>query len=581
MDRQTRRQPDAGFQVFPDGSSARFLGPAGLQLPEPLRALALGFLNEGEQHVEFIWTADASGLFWSVALSSVMIRGRSVARLTAWRSDKLPFGVSRRELDVVTLVASGLTNPAISRALVLSTRTVTTHIDHVMRKLQVTSRTAIAARALDSGLVGLPTPVEIDCFGEMRVGRIVRSAGRPAALANSPRERRVSRDEIVIGALIPLWGRGGPDGVEMLNGATLAIEEINRRGGVHGRGLRMECADADVDDRLSVETAVKGLLSQNVDVITSGYLAHQPAAIEAASIDGVPFMHSSASKAVETMVADDPRQHRNVFQFCPSDAEYAPNFVRFVSELRHSGEWLPVSGRLVVVHQSAWHFVDFGLTEADRIASQNGWELISLSVSDTDGDGSQWADAATSIRSLRPAAVMIGSYFLSDHHQFIETASTDRTGMLIYSIYAPSIPEFRRRLSALSEGIVWATTTGTYSDGLGRDFAARYTSRFGVAPGRSHAGISYDRIRILAQAWGQLDDPGDFDALSERVAETRYRGLNGAYSFSPTGHGTLALGSTSTDPSIAQAHTIFQIQASRNVLIYPKIYATGRYRSEL
>ncbi len=54
-----------------------------------------------------------------------------------------PHGLSRRELEVATLVAEGHTNQQIAQKLVLSIRTVETHLSHVFTKLGVTSRVGV------------------------------------------------------------------------------------------------------------------------------------------------------------------------------------------------------------------------------------------------------------------------------------------------------------------------------------------------------------------------------------------------------------------------------------------------------
>ena len=61
-----------------------------------------------------------------------------------------------RELEVLTLVARGLTNRAIGRELALSEATVKTHLVHLFTKLGVTDRTAAVTAALDRGLIRLP-----------------------------------------------------------------------------------------------------------------------------------------------------------------------------------------------------------------------------------------------------------------------------------------------------------------------------------------------------------------------------------------------------------------------------------------
>jgi predicted ATPase/DNA-binding CsgD family transcriptional regulator len=58
-----------------------------------------------------------------------------------------------RELDVLKLVAQGLSNPDIARRLVLSEHTVHRHLANILRKLDLSSRAAAAAWAARTGLV--------------------------------------------------------------------------------------------------------------------------------------------------------------------------------------------------------------------------------------------------------------------------------------------------------------------------------------------------------------------------------------------------------------------------------------------
>ena len=56
-------------------------------------------------------------------------------------------GLSKRELEVVGLVASGMTSRAIAERLFLSERTVESHLEHILTKLGFTSRTQVASWA--------------------------------------------------------------------------------------------------------------------------------------------------------------------------------------------------------------------------------------------------------------------------------------------------------------------------------------------------------------------------------------------------------------------------------------------------
>ncbi|MEU3449284.1 response regulator transcription factor [Streptomyces thermolilacinus] len=61
--------------------------------------------------------------------------------------------LTRRELEVLGLVAEGLSNQQISKRLFLSQATVKSHLVHVFAKLSVESRTAAVAEARARGLL--------------------------------------------------------------------------------------------------------------------------------------------------------------------------------------------------------------------------------------------------------------------------------------------------------------------------------------------------------------------------------------------------------------------------------------------
>jgi DNA-binding CsgD family transcriptional regulator len=61
--------------------------------------------------------------------------------------------LTARELDVLRLVAQGLSNPDIAQRLVLSEHTVHRHLANILRKLSLSSRAAAAAWGARAGLV--------------------------------------------------------------------------------------------------------------------------------------------------------------------------------------------------------------------------------------------------------------------------------------------------------------------------------------------------------------------------------------------------------------------------------------------
>lgn len=58
-----------------------------------------------------------------------------------------------REREILTLVADGLSNPAIARHLFIGESTVKTHLLHVFDKLDVSDRTRAVTRAMELGIL--------------------------------------------------------------------------------------------------------------------------------------------------------------------------------------------------------------------------------------------------------------------------------------------------------------------------------------------------------------------------------------------------------------------------------------------
>jgi DNA-binding NarL/FixJ family response regulator len=64
-----------------------------------------------------------------------------------------PAGLTEREVEVLRLVAQGLTDAQVAERLVLSAHTVHAHLRSIYGKLEVSSRAAATRFAVDHGLI--------------------------------------------------------------------------------------------------------------------------------------------------------------------------------------------------------------------------------------------------------------------------------------------------------------------------------------------------------------------------------------------------------------------------------------------
>jgi HD-GYP domain-containing protein (c-di-GMP phosphodiesterase class II) len=72
-----------------------------------------------------------------------------------------PAGLTAREIDVLRLLARGLTNKDIAARLVISPKTVANHVEHIYTKVGASTRTAAALFATQHGLLGEEDPVPV------------------------------------------------------------------------------------------------------------------------------------------------------------------------------------------------------------------------------------------------------------------------------------------------------------------------------------------------------------------------------------------------------------------------------------
>jgi DNA-binding CsgD family transcriptional regulator len=103
------------------------------------QAAAAAFLDEGRQ-----MSVDEAVAY---AMAEEPQESASGARLP----------LTPREVEVAKLVASGLTNRDIATRLYLSVRTVDVHVDHILTKLSLNTRTQLARWVFETGLIAKNT----------------------------------------------------------------------------------------------------------------------------------------------------------------------------------------------------------------------------------------------------------------------------------------------------------------------------------------------------------------------------------------------------------------------------------------
>jgi non-specific serine/threonine protein kinase len=93
----------------------------------------------------------------ALSLEQALEYAQNLPLKTAQATRKQPDGLTMREREVAVLIAQGKSNGEIADELVVSKRTVESHIASILSKLGFTNRAQIVRWAIETGLVK-PTP---------------------------------------------------------------------------------------------------------------------------------------------------------------------------------------------------------------------------------------------------------------------------------------------------------------------------------------------------------------------------------------------------------------------------------------
>ncbi|MEV6345466.1 ABC transporter substrate-binding protein [Actinoplanes sp. NPDC051851] len=540
--------------------------PLPVSLPAGIDRYIRKFPVVGRDSLRFLWR---DGAVW---LAVHLIREGGDRIVVRAAEADLPRGVTAREVDVLTLLALGLTNHGIADRLGTSARTVSTQIERLLDKLDQATRGGLAALAVDTGLLCLPLPggpaEDAPAIGIVELEAAV--SGRPVTPPKRVSPRYPGRKPLRVGVLLPV-AAAAADGAEVLRGATLAVEELNGVGGAAGRRLELVTAEVDVFSRDSVQTGLAGLFGAEVDAITTSYGNGQDAAdIAMVAEYGRPFLHTATFDEQVRFAESDPQQYGAVLQTCASETYYGAGLIRLLTELEARSLLAPRNRRLVSIEADTMstHVTTEGFVAT---AGRAGWslaEVIRVPVGAAD-----WPAVVRRLQDLDPEVVMLTHFLAQEVTAFQREFLGSGLESLVYGVYGPSIPDFQHSIGPGADGVIWSTTTGTYDDVLGRRFRHQFAARFGRHAGWSQAGAAYDQVRLLAAAWAAT---GVRDAR-EVVGYLRHwphRGVNGVYYFGESSQSTLSYPDVTPDPSMGQAHMIYQIQDGRHRPIAPEPFGS-------
>ena len=125
------------------GGSIRHLHSAGQTV-----ALADARSVLGERRFELAWRAGQE-----LSIEAAVSEATTLPLDRPPQKSDTPFALTSRQLEILRLMADGRTDREIAGALFISYRTVTTHVENILKQMGVDSRTAASTDAVRLGLI--------------------------------------------------------------------------------------------------------------------------------------------------------------------------------------------------------------------------------------------------------------------------------------------------------------------------------------------------------------------------------------------------------------------------------------------
>lgn len=332
---------------------------------------------------------------------------------------------------------------------------------------------------------------------------------------------------IKIGAPLPLTGAYAADGEHMLMGLELAVDDLNAQGGLLGRPVQL--VKYDIEDLLaetvtaSAEYLVK---KENVDVVIEGYGGWGPDFIAYGGKYDVPFFHGSGSVNAAKMVAGNPQEYWNMFQYFSVEANYGIRAYEGLSFFQK--EYRYPNKKIAIIHGDLeW---DLLYTEAVAdFAKKDGWEVV---VNETVPYGTtDWGPILLKIRETKPAAICCSILSVSDIASFVLQFMENPTPSLLDISYMVVFTEVQDAVGDKLNGVMGYVTSYVLPGKENEEWKKRFKDKFKIDVPLTTPPSTYDAAMAWVKAVKAVGDTRKYKEICDYIRKNPYSGLLGTYNF--------------------------------------------------
>jgi len=397
-------------------------------------------------------------------------------------------------------------------------------------------------------------------------GLLVMAAFLFVFLAGSPAWAKVTK----IGILAPLTGGAAADGEEIVRGAQLAVEEINKAGGVNGYTLKL--IKGDVRDQVpdAISSAFKKITAdKEVNVMMGGYVSGTNFEMGLMDEKGIPYLYSANSTQHMDLFKKHPGKYGTVWNLAPSFKAYETDLPIIVEQWAKQGK-INLKNRKVAMITSDHPYSKAIYDGLKDNFAKMGW-TVSVEEVVPFGDIHDWRGILAKVRKDPPDLIVNTDYLPANEASFMEQFMENPTNSLVFMQYGPSVPEFVELTQEKSTGVLYNLLGGPIpTSPISQKVAEKYKDEYGVEAG-TYGHVLYWMVKMYAEALAKVGDPANWSAISKTLGETDMNISAGRLKFDPKNH--LAMQGDDYIPI-----TFWQIWQGKRYLLTPEQYSDGKFK---
>ncbi|MDM8522784.1 branched-chain amino acid ABC transporter substrate-binding protein [Desulfococcaceae bacterium HSG8] len=328
-------------------------------------------------------------------------------------------------------------------------------------------------------------------------------------------------DDLKIGIMVPTTGSEATYGKDMENAISMAVKEINAKGGVLGKKIVTTTGDAACDPQQATSAASK-LVSEDVVGVVGGYCSGATLpTLKIYGDAGVPFVIAAANST--KLIPANPG---NAFLINSTGSDQAATAVELFTKKGYK--------KLAIVHQGDGYSEDLAkLTREKWEAAGNkvvAFEVVNKGEQDH-------SSLVTSIKSKAPDVVFWTAYYADGALVIKQLRQGGYTKQIAVGDGSNS-PKLMEIAGKAAEGVFCFSNPTVEYLPAAKAFSGDYKKSFKQDPG-PYSALAYDGIYLMADAMKRAGSADKKAIMAALKATKDFKGIAGSISFTP--ENTLAI----------------------------------------